>query len=52
LINRNDDRIIEILKRCDFLIDGRYEDSLRDITIPLRGSTNQNIIELNSLDLI
>lgn len=48
LIEKKDDRIIEILKRCNYLIDGRYEESLRDTTLPLRGSSNQNIIELNT----
>ena len=48
LIEKKDERIIEILKRCNYLIDGRYEESLRDTTLPLRGSSNQNIIELNT----
>lgn len=47
LINRNDDRIIKILKNANYLIDGRYDESLRDITLPLRGSSNQNIISLD-----
>jgi len=42
------DQIIDmILKHIDCLIDGRYEEDKRDITIPLRGSTNQRIIYLN-----
>lgn len=48
LIEKKDERITEILKRCNYLIDGRYEESLRDTTLPLRGSSNQNIIELNT----
>ena len=44
--NSNSQRIRDILKKCDFLIDGRYEKNLRDITLPLRGSSNQNIINL------
>ena len=46
LLEKQDSRIIEILSRCNFLIDGRYEESLRDITLPLRGSSNQKIINL------
>ena len=46
LIERQDERIISILKQANYLIDGRYEDNLRDITLPLRGSSNQNIIKL------
>jgi len=44
---KKDNRINEILKQCNYLIDGKYEQDKRDITLPLRGSTNQNIIELD-----
>ena len=47
LIDKKDNRIKEILKQCNYLIDGRYEKDKRDITLPLRGSSNQNIIELD-----
>lgn len=33
----------EILNTIDVLIDGKYEQNLRDITLKLRGSSNQNI---------
>ena len=49
--NSNSQRIKDILRKCDFLIDGRYEKNLRDITLPLRGSSNQNIINLKSIDI-
>lgn len=49
LIERNDNRILEILKQINILIDGRYEQDKRDTTLPLRGSTNQNIIKLEEL---
>ena len=32
------------LELIDVLIDGRYEQDKRDITLPLRGSSNQRII--------
>ena len=32
-----------ILKNIDYLIDGRYEEELRDVTLYLRGSSNQRI---------
>ena len=51
LSNNTNSRIKDILKKCDFLIDGKYEKSLRDITLPLRGSSNQNIINLKSIDI-
>lgn len=34
-----------ILKNIDYLIDGLYVDELRDITLKLRGSSNQHIYE-------
>ena len=36
----------DILKSCDVLVDGRYIDSERDITLKWRGSKNQRIIDL------
>ena len=33
----------EIVKKCDVMIDGKYIDSQRDITLKWRGSLNQNI---------
>ena len=52
LIERQDERIISILKQANYLIDGRYEDDLRDITLPLRGSSNQNIIKLDEIEIL
>ena len=52
LINKNDNRILKILKQANYLIDGRYEESLRDTTLYLRGSSNQNIIELDELKIL
>ena len=49
LIEKKDDRILKILKQINYLIDGRYDENLRDITLPLRGSSNQNIIELDKI---
>lgn len=36
-------RIIEL---CDILVDGRYIDELKDLTLEFRGSSNQNVIDL------
>ena len=44
-----DDRIKQILSLADYLIDGPYMDNLRDITLPMRGSSNQRIIDLTSI---
>ena len=46
LIDKQDERIINILKQCNILIDGKYDETLRDTTLPLRGSSNQQIINL------
>ena len=52
LIEKQDERIFAILKQANCLIDGRYEDSLRDITLPLRGSSNQTIINLDEKEIL
>ena len=52
LIDNQDERIIKILKQANYLIDGKYDESLRDITLPLRGSSNQNIIPLDELEIL
>lgn len=36
----------QIIKQCDVLIDGRYIDSQRDITLAYRGSKNQRVIDV------
>ncbi|MDO4481812.1 MAG: anaerobic ribonucleoside-triphosphate reductase activating protein [Bacillota bacterium] len=38
--------ITELLKKCDILIDGRFELEKRSLALPFRGSTNQRIIDL------
>ena len=35
-----------ILKQCDVMVDGRYIDSERDITLAWRGSKNQKVIDV------
>lgn len=36
----------QVLGYADFLIDGPYVEELRDISLPMRGSSNQKIIDL------
>ena len=36
----------EIISKCDVIIDGRYIDSQRDITLKYRGSSNQKVIDV------
>ncbi|MFQ9871611.1 MAG: anaerobic ribonucleoside-triphosphate reductase activating protein [Oscillospiraceae bacterium] len=37
---------LELLKQCDYLIDGRYEQEKRDLTLHFRGSSNQRILDV------
>ena len=52
LLSKDDERITNILKQINILIDGRYIDSLRDTTLPLRGSSNQKIISLDEMKIL
>lgn len=48
----NDDKDLDtILYYTDVLIDGPYIEEERDITLPMRGSRNQRIINLKEVDL-
>lgn len=46
LKHSGDSHVKAILELADYLVDGPYIQELRDITLPLRGSSNQNIIDL------
>ena len=52
LIDKQDERIDKILQQANYLIDGKYDESLRDITLPLRGSSNQEIISLDEIKIL
>ena len=41
---RDDADVNTILHNITCLIDGRYEEDKRDLTLPLRGSSNQRVI--------
>lgn len=47
---KKDGHIPQILQLTDYLIDGPYIESLRDITLPMRGSSNQRIIKLSGAE--
>ncbi len=36
----------EVVKQCDVLVDGRYEDELKDLSYPYAGSINQSVINV------
>ena len=46
LEKRTDNRTAAILSSIDCIIDGPYKQELRDITLPMRGSSNQRITYL------
>lgn len=46
LLDTQDPFIIESLRRADVLIDGPYISEERDITLSMRGSRNQRILDL------
>lgn len=46
LLKHESPHIRQILELTDILIDGPYVEAKRDITLPMRGSTNQSIIYL------
>lgn len=37
---------LELLKMCDVIVDGKFEMSKRNITLPFRGSENQRVIKV------
>lgn len=45
LINSTNNKIDSILSKIDFLIDGTFDESKKDLSLKLRGSSNQNIWE-------
>ena len=46
LLKMSDSKVHLILELADFLIDGPYMENQRDISLKMRGSPNQSIIDL------
>lgn len=38
--------LAKVLSECDVIVDGRYVNELRDVTLPFRGSSNQRLIDV------
>lgn len=47
LLKSTNPQILNVLTEINYLIDGPYIEELRDITLEMRGSSNQRIIDLN-----
>ena len=47
LLNKSYPKVHECLELADFLIDGPYIEAQRDISLSMRGSRNQRIIDLS-----
>ncbi|MDE6149663.1 MAG: anaerobic ribonucleoside-triphosphate reductase activating protein [Ruminococcus sp.] len=43
----NEIKELEIIKYLDIVVDGKYVDDRRDITLPWRGSSNQRVIDVH-----
>ena len=48
LLKNPSPQLQKILEMADVLVDGPYVEELRNITLPLRGSSNQRIIDLTN----
>ena len=43
-----DSKKLELLKWCDVLVDGPFIENLKDLNLKFRGSSNQNIIDVQA----
>lgn len=48
LIAKKNPAIDTLLKEIDVLVDGRYDEKLRDLTLSFRGSSNQRVIDMKA----
>ncbi|MBQ1919206.1 MAG: anaerobic ribonucleoside-triphosphate reductase activating protein [Selenomonas sp.] len=48
LLSKKNPAIDALLRELDVLVDGPYEERLRDLTLNFRGSSNQRIIDMNA----
>lgn len=45
-VSNNHKKRQKIISQCNVLVDGKYMDSKKDITLKWRGSSNQNVIDI------
>lgn len=43
---KNDPQKMSVVNKCDVVVDGEYIDSLQDLSLAWRGSSNQNVIDV------
>ena len=48
LLKMRDPKVSAILDMIDYIIDGPYIESMRDLSLPMRGSSNQSVICLKN----
>ena len=41
-----DENRFSLIKECDVLIDGKFEDNLKDLNLKWKGSSNQRVIDI------
>ena len=50
LVKKNSPKVNQILQMADYLIDGPFINNLKDLSLQMRGSSNQRIINLHEVD--
>ena len=46
IVNHTDKYMLKLLQQCDVMVDGKFEESEKDLTLKFRGSSNQRIINI------
>ena len=51
-LEHKEGRIKNILKSIDFLVDGPFKEELKDCTLHMKGSSNQRVIDMQTVDFL
>ena len=46
LFNKGNEKLLECVKKCDVLVDGKFVEELKNVHLPYRGSSNQRLINI------